>query len=128
MMDNMILKFSGHMSQLEAAIDFAVRMSCFETDSIGFQTTEDGRFCLGWGVPCDGWTSFPFDFNAKIVAMIIGQFLDKQPKPVTEFDNADGMKVDGFYMKTLEYADMEGINDPYRCIVTFERYTCYYSK
>ena len=92
---NQVLEISGSLDQLETAIDFAMAYSgqkeCFtrrdRPAKCVYQITEDGRYCIGWnyGGVEDGWTKYPFDYDAKIISQIVRQYVEKAEKPVNEF-------------------------------------------
>ena len=141
---NQILQFSGslsHKDELKNALEFALNASGWLNPMTRadnpckcvYQVTKDGRYCIGWGGQQDGWNEYPFDFDADIISQIIVQHLTKQDMVYDEncIDGWDGSYCEGFLMKNIEYsfADMKnGIQKPNYGIVSFEPYTCYYSK
>lgn len=130
---NQILQISGdlnHENELKNALEFALNLDNTRLESIVYQITEDRRYCIGWyyeNIP-DGWTKFQFDFNSEIVAKIIAQHLEKFPK---EEGFWDGSYSKGFLMKIIDESlanESNGIKNPFYGIVSFEPYTCFYSK
>lgn len=138
---NQVLQVSGcldHRGELYNALDFALRTSghleSFTREEkpakCVYQITEDGRYCIGWafdGIE-EGWKEYPFDFSVDIISQIIALHLDKQ---VIKSGMWDGSYRKGFLMKGVEeFLDEEdcGIQNLFCGIVTFEPYTCFYSK
>ena len=140
---NQILEVSGSLSdqnELESALEFALKysgnakkMEKSEIDrgrKLLYQITEDGKYCIGWGVEDvpDGWTEYPFRFDIDIVSKIIRQHLADSP---VEKDILDGSYDKGFVMKCIEEwmgSEHDGIKNPFYGIVYFKPYTCFYSK
>ena len=124
-----IFKVSGDMSQLEMAIKFAIDMYEVNTDSIRYQITEDGKYCLGWsGAGC--WQKFPFDFDIHIVAQIVKQHLKKQ-KCEDPYEWADGTSDKGFLMTAIPelFSDeYKGIKEPFYGIISIEPFMNFYAK
>lgn len=144
---NQQLKISGEFENLPMVLNFAMKLS--EQDrrlsksenergcKILYQTTNKGKYCIGWGfkdIP-DGWNEFQFDFDTEIVSKIIEQFLRKQT-PINAEDEevilGDGETNDGFIMK---YPWVEGewdieddIINKFYCIVYFEKFVNFYAK
>ncbi len=140
---NQEFTISGELSQLEMALDFAMKFSG-EIEHITpaehkrgckicYQITDDGKYCIGWGfdkVP-EGWIEYQFDFDTEIVAKIIAQHLTKQPRKESAYDYYDGGISRGFIMKSPNsgsYEEIKKIKEPFHCIVYFEQYTNYYAK
>ncbi len=137
---NQEFTISGDMSQLGMALDFAMKFSeqlkhTTPTErergcKICFQITKDGKYCVGWGfkdVP-DGWTEYQFDYDTKIVAKIIAQYLMKQPRKESEYDYFDGGTKIGFIMKSPRSEHTDSIENPFFCIVYFEQFINFYAK
>lgn len=125
---NQILQMSGEMSQLETVINFAMRMFG-NRDKVTYQTTEDGKYCLGW-YATDGWKEFPFDFDSSIVAKIIEQHLKKQ-EIEDPYEWADGSSEKGFLMKVIPQTfsnEEDGIKNPFYGIVSIEPFINFYAK
>lgn len=144
---NQELKISGEFENLLMALNFAMKLS--EQDrhllkseiergcKILYQTTNKGKYCIGWGfkdVP-DGWNEFQFDFDTEIVSKIIEQFLRKQTPINAEDDEVmfgDGGTHDGFIMKCPwmegEWDNENDIRNKFYCIVYFEKFVNYYAK
>ena len=131
---NQKLEISGEYDQLKSALEFAIKLDGTTLDQLCYQITEDGKFCIGWmsvwsnKIP-SGWEKFQFDFDFDIVSKIIIQFLSKQKqKAIPAFD---GDKVKGFIMRVIPetFSDFEnGIKNPFKGIISFETFTCFYSK
>ena len=138
---NQILEISGcieHEGDLADALEFVLKkdnhMECFtrkeKPSKCVWQITEDGRYCLGWafeGIK-EGWNEYPFDFDVKIIAQIIEQFLNKQE---IKYDMWAGSYRKGFLMKNIDETmaiEDDGIKNPFYGIVQFLPYTCFYSK
>lgn len=96
-----------------------------------YQITEDGRFCIGWATnSMDDWKEFPFgtDFQIDSVVRMVMEHLIKQE---IKKDIWDGSYRHGFLMRVIpEYSNNkpDGIKNPMYGIVSFEPYTCFYSK
>lgn len=129
---NQKLKISGDYNQLKSALEFALKYDGTDLNKLCYQTTEDGKFCIGWlsgsGL-ASGWKRFQFDFDTDIVSKIIIQFLSKQKqKGYTGFD---GSTEKGFVMRVIPetFSNLEnGIQNPFYGIVSFKAFTCFYSK
>lgn len=140
---NQILEVSGSLSHphaLESALEFALKYSGNSKNmqqqeinrgcKLLYQITEDGKYCIGWGlkdVP-DGWNEYPFRFDIDIVSRIIQQHLEN-------FDIVnggwDGSYQKGFIMKCIDTSydsEKNGIKNPLYGIIYFKPYTCFYSK
>lgn len=129
---NQKLEVSGEYDQLKSALEFALKLEGTDFDDLCYQTTEDGKFCIGWmsgnGLAL-GWKRFQFDFDLEIVSRIIVQFLSKQKRD--KFSGFDGSTVGGFIMKAIPetFSDtLDGIKNPFYGIVSFKAFTCFYSK
>jgi len=138
---NQILEVSGdlsHSDDLYNALEFALKASgnidsftrTENSSKCVYQITEDGRYCIGWAFDgvTDGWIEFQFDFNLSIISQIILQHLSKQE---VEQDIWDGGYNKGFIMKAIPESmgnEHNGIKSPFYGIVSFEPYTCFYSK
>ena len=130
---NQVFQISGCMEQLEEALRFALSFSENSHNKIVFQTTDDGKYCIGWKGDSDikGWQQFQFDFDASIVAKIIIQYLQKQEKAVSGYELFDGGTEQGFIMKNIPelFSDeYQGIKNPFYGIVSFEKFCNFYSK
>jgi len=124
-----VFEVSGDFSQLELAIEFAIKMYEFTKNGVTYQVTKDGKFCLGWAEG-DGWVKFPFDFDPHIVAEIVKQHLRKNRKE-SEWSNADGSTDDGFLMKAIDQvfsSEENGIKKPFYGIVSIEYFENFYAK
>ena len=136
---NQVLQVSGslsHKDEIKHALQFAIEMSGWmgpmtraeKPCKCVYQITDDGKYCIGWGGEQKGWTEFPFDFDIDIMAQIIAKHLSKQK---LVYEGGDGSYSAGFLMQTLKgqpYEERVKIKSANYCIVTFEPYTCYYSK
>ncbi len=136
---NQILEVSGdlsHSDDLYNAIEFALKASDHDftkpntKSKCVYQITDDGRYCIGWAYETveKGWTEFQFDFDLSIISQIISQHLRKQE---IEKDIWDGGYNRGFFMKAIPESmgdEYNGIKNPFYGIVSFEPYTCFYSK
>lgn len=122
------------MEQLEAAIKFACEMCELDGMGVTYQITKNGKYCLGKGYAKseNGWSKFPFDFDAHIIAEIIKQFLDKQEcEDLYAHDWSDGDSEKGFLMKAIPsvFSDEEdGVLSPFYGIVSIEPYMNFYAK
>ena len=129
---NQKLEISGDYNQLKSALEFALKYDGTDLNKLCYQTTDDGKYCLGWfcdGEPFDGWKKFQFDFDVEIVSKIIIQFLSKQKQE--EIPVFDGGTNNGFIMEVIpkKFSDYEnGIRNPFYGIVSFKSFTCFYSK
>lgn len=138
---NQIFEISGEMSQLEAALDFALSysdnakiMRAEERErgcKLLYQITKDGRFCIGWGfvsVP-EGWQEYPFDIEVSILAQIISLHLKKihEAENKSKYKMGDGTTLTGFLMKHIS-SNSEGIITPLYGIVSFESFYNFYAK
>lgn len=130
---NQKLEISGDYNQLKSALEFALKYDGTDLNKLCYQTTNDGKYCLGWfdgkGEPFLGWKKFQFDFDIDIVSKIIIQFLSKQKQE--EMPVLDGDTDNGFIMKVIHetFSSYEnGIRKPFYGIVSFKPFTCFYSK
>lgn len=129
---NQKLEISGEYDQLKSALEFALKLDGTDFDKLCYQTTEDGKFCIGWlsgsGL-ASGWKRFQFDFDTDIVSKIIIQFLSKQKQK--GYAGFDGSTEKGFVMRAIPetFSDLsDGIQNPFYGIVSFKAFTCFYSK
>ena len=131
---NQEFSVSGSMSQLASALEFAINYDETSPQNLVYQTTEDGKFCIGWasdGKPENGWNKFQFDFDYEIVSRIIVQFLNKQKTEGSPYDYFDGGTDKGFLMKSIPdlFSDeYNGIKHPFYGIVSFEPFINFYAK
>lgn len=151
---NQCFQISGTLDKLSAVIDFAVRLDdklemLTRNDRkvhIAYQITNNGLYCLGtggieghpqFGKPNDGWTEFPFDYDPDILAGIIRQWIEKQPRPDSEYDDFDGGTGLGFLCfepwndvrhGNTDDRPSEHIRNIHDCIVCFKPYVNYYAK
>lgn len=139
---NQVLEISGSLDQLETAIDFAMAYSgqkeCFarrdRPAKCVYQITEDGRYCIGWnyGGVEDGWTEYPFDYDAKIISQIVRQYVEKAEKPVNEFGEYDGLTKVGFLLQAGQggktYDEWNCVKNAFYCIANIRPFWCYYAK
>ena len=130
---NQVFQISGSMEQLEEVLRFALSFSENSHSKIVFQTTDDGKYCIGWKGDSDikGWQQYQFDFDASIVAKIIVQFLCKQDENESGYEYADGSTSQGFIMKNIPnlFSDeYQGIKNPFYGIISFEPYCNFYAK
>lgn len=126
-----IFEISGEMDQLEKTIKFAIDMHGIGKSGICYQITEDGKYCLGWGNE-EGWSKFPFDFDAHIVSEIVKQHLKKQEDKMEDpYSWFDGSSELGFLMKVIPSTfadDWKGIKKPFFGIVSIEPFINFYAK
>lgn len=139
---NQVFEISGSLDQLEAAIDFAMAYSgekgCFTRSEkpakCVYQITADGRYCIGWnfGEVEGGWTEYPFDYDAKIIAQIVCQHIAKAEKPFNEFDGYDGSSKVGFLLQEgpggKTQKERGCVKNAFFCIVNIRPFWCYYAK
>lgn len=131
---NQEFKISGSFDQLQLALDFAIKFDGEHAKHLVFQTTEDGKYCIGWKPdrgPEKGWENFQFDYDSEIVAKIIVQFLSKQKYEESPYDYFDGGTDRGFLMKAIPETfsdERDGIKKPFYGIVSFEKFVNFYSK
>lgn len=131
---NQEFKISGDFSQLQAALNFAIDYYEMQEKDLVFQTTKDGKYCIGWKPENDtikGWQDFQFDYDSNIVSKIIIQFLQKQKYKESPYEYFDGSTDEGFLMKNIPetFADKyKGIQNPFYGIVSFELFINFYSK
>lgn len=136
---NQILQVSGTLDDdaLERALDFAVQLFNREKQdkswqsNIVFQTVEN-KYYIGWmykDVP-KGWERLPFSYDAKILALIIRQYIERRPKAESEYSYYDGSEEKGFLMQCITDKDFndEVLSEPFYGIVSFEPFTCFYAK
>lgn len=129
---NQKLEISGTYNQLKSALKFALKLEGTDFDDLCYQTTEDGKFCIGrlsGNGLASGWKRFQFDFDTEIVSKIIIQFLSKQKQK--DMIGFDGSTEKGFVMRAIPetFSDYEnGIQNPFYGIVSFKAFTCFYSK
>lgn len=120
------------MEQLEEVLRFALSFSGDSHSKLVFQTTDDGKYCIGWKSDSDikGWQEYQFDFDPSIVAKIIIQYLQKQENAVSDYELFDGGTEQGFLMKNIPelFDDYQGIKNPFYGIVSFEKFCNFYSK
>lgn len=131
---NQEFKISGDFSQLQSALEFALGYDETSGNQIVYQTTEDGKYCIGWkpdSGPTEGWENFQFDYDSEIVAKIIVQFLQKQKYKESPYEYFDGGTNKGFLMKNIPETfsdEQDGIKNPFYGIISFETFTNFYSK
>lgn len=138
---NQVLEISGSLNQLEAAIDFAMMYSgkkeCFTRKArpakCVYQITDDGRYCIGWSFEGteEGWTEYPFDYDAKIISDIVRQYIGKAKKPINEFDGYDGSSHIGFLLQEgggKTYEERDAVKNHFYCIVSIRPFWCFYAK
>ena len=139
---NQVFEISGSLNQLEAAIDFAMEYSghkeCFirkeKPAKCVYQVTRDGRYCIGWnfGGVEEGWIEYPFDYDAKIIAQIASQHIQKAEKPFNEFDGYDGSSRVGFLLQEgpggKTYKERDCVKNGFFCIVNIRPFWCFYAK
>lgn len=139
---NQVLEISGSMDQLEAAIEFAMvysgRKECFtrkdDPAKCVYQITEDGRYCIGWsfGETKEGWTEYPFDYDAKIISEIVRQHIKKAKKPFNEFEGYDGSSTVGFLLQEgpggKNYDEWQAVKNFFYCLVNIRPFWCFYAK
>ncbi len=131
---NQKLEISGEYDQLKSALEFALKLDGTDLNQLCYQTTEDGKFCIGWfsewsNETSSGWEKFQFDFDTDIVSKIIIQFLSKQKQK--GYAGFDSSTANGFIMRAIPetFSDFQnGIKNPFNGIVSFETFTCFYSK
>lgn len=117
---NQIFNISGDFSQLENTIRFAVNFATNENQQIVYQKTSDGKYCIGLAhdKKDDGWKEYDFEFDAKIVSLIIQQFLKNQG-------------FNAFYLKSIPETfsdEYDGIKNPFFGLFLIEGYKNFYSK
>ena len=131
---NQEFKISGDFSQLQTALNFSIDYYEKQEKDLVFQTTKDGKYCIGWKPKNDTieeWQDFQFDYDSEIVSKIIIQFLQKQKYERSPYEYFDGCTNKGFLMKNIPetFADEEnGIKKPFYGIVSFEPFINFYSK
>lgn len=138
---NQILEVSGDLdykNDIYNALEFALKISgnidgftrIDNPAKCVYQITKDGRYCIGWALDSikEGWTEFQFDFDLSIISQIISQHLRKQKIDKGIWDSGYNK---GFIMKVIPESmgdECDGIKKPFYGIVSFEPYTCFYSK
>lgn len=123
---NQKLEISGDYSQLKSALEFALKYNGTDPNKLCYQTTDDGKYYLGWlcDKPSSSWEKFQFDFDIDIVSKIIIQFLSKQKQE--EIPDFDGGTDNGFIMEVIPEtfsAYENGIRNPFYGIVSFKTFT-----
>ena len=141
---NQVLQISGDFDQLKNALDFALKYSGENKNMLPeeikrgcrltYQITKNNKYCIGWAflnrpnekLP-NGWSEYPFKFDVEIVSKIIIQYLNDFP---IEKDIWDGGYKKGFLMKVIPetFSDADDIKNAFYGIVSFEPFTCFYSK
>ena len=62
MSSNQVFEISGRFQQLELVLRFVLNYANISEKRLVFQTTKDGKFCIGWGdsngFPFKGWENF----------------------------------------------------------------------
>ena len=131
---NQVFEISGDFSQLQSALEFAVDYDETSGNQLVYQTTEDGKYCIGWkpdSGPTKGWENFQFDYDSEIVAKIIVQFLEKQKYEESPYEYFDGSTDIGFVMENIPDVfgdEYEGIKNPFYGIVSFKPFMNFYAK
>lgn len=131
---NQIFKVSGDMSQLKMALGFAIDFDESSHKDLVFQTTKDGKYCIGWKPKNElpkGWQKFQFDFDTDIVGKIIAQYLHKHRESDSPYEYFDGSTDIGFVMENIpdDFSDeYEGIKNPFYGIVSFKPFMNFYAK
>ena len=152
--DNQLFRVTGEPRELEKTSDFAVRLSGWHDAFTrsdkrllpAWQVTRSGLYCLGRGTipgempaePAAGWTNFPFNYDPKIIALIIEQWLGTEDRTANITQSGlSGHK--GFICRSMpDLADDDAnaglvlysgdIREPSVCIVAFQPYVMHYSK
>lgn len=126
---NQTFEISGTFKQLEITLRFALEFSGNLGKELFYQTTDDGKYCLGWYQNKD-WLAFPFDTNVHIISEIIQQYIEKHKKE-SIYKYSDGGSADGFLMKVIENSYLEkedGIKSPFYGIISIEYFENFYAK
>lgn len=145
---NAILKITGdisHIDEVSESIDFIIRRTGwyepFTRDAFrgrpSFQLLDDGiTYCIGSCTSTKEWEEYPFDYDPKIISLIVMQYFDNNEAVKTIFENAKHNLTDpkinkirrGFIMSTLEKEDLNKITLPQYCIMVIRPYVLIYGK
>lgn len=153
---NQELKISGKLNKesVMAAINTALIFSgenrpVNENIKLIYQISSGGHYCIGSHMEdtdyqAEGWEKFSFDaslyrnyeLTVEMVALHIIAHLNNQDyiEVLKEYSGGGGGLEKGFLMKPVLYCsefsmpEKERIKDPWRGIVSFEPFACYYAK
>ena len=137
---NQVLEISGCLSH-EGELENALKFGMIFSGEIEYLTRQKdpakliyqiagNKYCIGtcYSKIPNGWEAYSFDFDVDIVSRIIIQFLNKFEK-LTDF--WDGSYEKGFLMKCIPEClgdELNGIKEPFYGLLSFEPFTCFYSK
>lgn len=132
---------------IAAVLDFGIRLSGHhdiftrKENRIlpAFLDTGSGMYVIGHGRKKDVWNeqpvkwqSFPFDYDPDILARVVSQWLNGQPRPFSEYEGADGLLETGFLCQSvseLNYDEREQLgSDWYNGILCFRPFANFYAK
>ena len=143
---NQVLEMSGDLDQIKSALQFALDYAGESKNMteeeykrgcrLTYQISKDKKkYCIGWAFLDNefdklprGWNEYPFRFSIDIVTPIIKQHLEQFSKETCDLD---GSFEKGFLMKVIPEGlpyDDDSIEEEFYGIVSFEPFTCYYSK
>lgn len=126
---NQVLQISGDLnpSDIKNALDYAMELYGFVQSPIGWQFSEDNKFCIGKFVNDNtDWNKFPLDidFDTELAAVLIYKYLNQQEYILD--GPYDGAYEKGFLMKTIK-SDTK-IKSSFYGIVSFEVFVNFYAK
>ena len=127
---NQIFKVTG--DRKEDLIDLLKYIEKLSNSSFqSYQITPNGTFALGWySKKIEGWTPFQFEYSKEALADIIFNHLEKQ-ECENDFEDYDGSTHKGYIAECEEVdygKEVDGIINPFYCIVKFKPYMTFYSK
>lgn len=132
---NQVLSVSGELDikYIKHCLSFALQLAGYDYNSstsiCTCQTTEDGRYCIGWasGSIPNGWNSYDFGFDINQISEIIYNHM----KTIDPYKANNCAACSGFVMDVIPetLAEQEnGIVKPFYGIICFRPYLCQYSK
>lgn len=154
---NQELKISGELDKesviaaVSAALIFSGEMEkTYNTKrKLYYQISKGGHYCIGAYTedpenPLEGWEKFSFDasvygisqYALEMIALHIIEYLNNQDytEVLKEYSGGGGGLEKGFLMEPVLYCseysmpEKERIKNPWRGIVSFEPFACYYAK
>lgn len=128
---NQVLQISGDLnpSDIKNALDFAMELYGYDNSQIGWQFSDDNKFCIGVIVNDNtDWNKFPLDmdFDTELAAVLIYKCLERQE--YTLDGSFDGSYEKGFLMKTIKSDTKIKIKSSFYGIVSFEAFVNFYAK
>lgn len=129
---------SCRKEQLKRTIELALWMHDDRPGGrcLAYQTTQDGRFVIGWyhKEPEPGWNKFMFERpGIDLIVEAVKQFANehKSEWPDEEDDMWDGSHGDGYLIEAAPETmsrEYNGVKNPFYAIISVRYFSCFYSK